>query len=111
MVDTSLRTIGQLITRTGETTVYTCPAHFSSVIKTLYINNLHTGAVDVSINIVLISVSLPILTTKSIAADSILDVLDKNPIALGASDTIVVTAGNANSLNVIITIEETFTGS
>jgi myosin-crossreactive antigen len=111
MVDTSLRTVGQLLTRTGETTVYTCPAHFSSIIRTLYVNNLHSGAVDVSINVVLTSVSLPILTTKSMAADTILDVLDKNPIALGASDTIVVTAGNANSLNVIITLEESFTGS
>ena len=111
MADTSLKTVGQLISRTGETTVYTCPAHFNSVIRTLYINNSHTSAVDVSVKIVLSSVSLPVLTKHSLDADAVLDVLATSPVALKASDTIIITAGNANSLNIIVTLEETLTGS
>jgi len=84
MANTSLRTVGQLLTRTGETTVYTCPSHYSSIIRTLYLNNSNSSAVDVSINIVLSSVSLPVLTTHSMASDTILDVLNNNPISLSS---------------------------
>ena len=42
--------------------------------------------------------------------DTLLDVLNSNPIALNAADTSVVTAGIANKLNVVVTVEELFTG-
>ena len=44
------------------------------------------------------------------ANDTLLDVLNSNPIALNAADTVVVTAGTANKLNVVVTVEEIFTG-
>jgi len=105
-----LRTVGQLLTGTGATTVYTCPANFETEVKLLYVNNLHSGAVDLTIKVVLSSTDTPIVTTYSMAADDILDVLNSGPIAMQAADTIVVTAGTASKLNVVVTVSESFVG-
>ena len=103
-----LRTVGQLLGASA--TVYTCPANFESEIKTFHVNNLDTSAVDLTVKAVISSSDIPIVTTKSIAADTILDLLNSRPIALKAADTIVATSGTASSLNIVITVEETFTG-
>jgi len=103
-----LRTVGQLLGASA--TVYTCPANFESEIKTFHVNNLDTSAVDLTVKAVISSSDIPIVTTKSIAADTILDLLNSRPIALKASDTIVATSGTASSLNIVITVSETFTG-
>ena len=103
-----LRTVGQLLGASA--TVYTCPANFESEIQTFHINNLNTSAVDLTVKAVISSSDIPIVTTKSIAADAIVDLLNSRPIALKASDTIVATAGTASSLNVVLTVSETFTG-
>tara|TARA_R100001530_G_scaffold130206_1_gene100990 strand:+ start:1162 stop:1503 length:342 start_codon:yes stop_codon:yes gene_type:complete len=105
-----LRTVGQLLTGTGATTVYTCPANFETEVKLLYVNNLHSGAVDLTIKVVLSSTDTPIVTTYSMAADDILDVFNSGPIAMQAADTIVVTAGTASKLNVVVTVSESFVG-
>ena len=110
MARTNFRTVGQLLTGTSTTVVYTCPSHYDAIIRTLHINNLHSSAVDLTIKAVLSSTDLPIVTTHSMATDTLLDVLNSNPIALNAADTIVVTAGTANKLNVVVTVEELFTG-
>jgi hypothetical protein len=44
------------------------------------------------------------------AADDILDVFNSGPIAMQAADTIVVTAGTASKLNVVVTVSESFVG-
>ena len=103
-----LKTVGELIR--ASSTIYTCPAHFEAEIKTFQVNNLHTAAVDITAKAVVSSSDVPILTTKSIAADAILDVLGTNSIALKASDTLVITAGTKNELNVFLTINETYIG-
>ena len=103
-----LRTVGQLLG--ASETVYTCPARFEAELKTFHVNNLHTSAVDLTLKAVISSADIPIVTTKSIAADTILDLLNSRPIALKASDTIVATAGTSSSLNIVITVSETFTG-
>jgi len=108
MAESRLRTVGQLLGASA--TVYTCPARFESEIKTFHINNLNTSAVDLTAKAVISSTDIPIVTTKSIAADAIVDLLNSRPIALKASDTIVATAGTASSLNIVITVSETFTG-
>ena len=110
MPQTPLRTVGQLLTGTSTTVVYTCPAHYNAIVRTLYINNLHSSAVNLTIKAVLSSTDLPIVTTHSMDSDTLLDVLNSNPIALNAADTVVVTAGTANKLNVVVTVEELFTG-
>ena len=102
------RTVGQLVAASA--TIYTCPSHFEAEVKTFLVNHLHTSAVDLTAKAVLSSTDVPIVTTKSIAADAILDVLNQNIIALKASDTIVVVAGTTNMLNVVITVEETYVG-
>ena len=102
------RTVGQLVA--ASSTVYTCPAHFEAEIKTFLVNNLHTAAADLTAKAVISSSDIPIVTTKSIAADAVLDVLNQNTIALKSSDTIVVTAGTTNVLNVLITVDETYVG-
>ena len=103
-----LRTVGQLLG--ASETVYTCPARFEAEVKTFHVNNLHTSAVDLTLKAVISSTDIPIVTTKSIAADAIVDLLNSRPIALKASDTLVATAGTASSLNIVITVSETFTG-
>ena len=103
-----LRTVGQLLGSSG--TVYTCPARFEAELKTFHVNNLHTSAVDLTLKAVISSTDIPLVTTKSIAADAIVDLLNSRPIALKASDTLVATAGTASSLNIVITVSETFTG-
>ena len=108
MAVSRLRTVGQLLGASA--TVYTCPANFESEIQTFHINNLNTSAVDLTVKAVISSSDIPIVTTKSIAADAIVDLLNSRPIALKASDTIVATAGTSSSLNIVITVSETFTG-
>jgi len=103
-----LRTVGQLLGASA--TVYTCPARFEAEIKTFFVHNLSGGAVDLTAKAVLSSTDVPIVTTKSIAADNTLDVLNSLPIALQASDTLVATAGTTNALNIVITVSETFVG-
>jgi len=110
MAESRLRTTGQLLTGTGATTVYTCPSNFEAEVKLLYANNLHSGAVDLTIKAVLSSTDIPIVTTYSMAADEILDVLNSGPIAMQAADTIVVTAGTASKLNIVVTVRESFIG-
>ena len=110
MAESRLRTTGQLLTGTGATTVYTCPSNFEAEAKLLYANNLHSGAVDLTIKAVLSSTDIPIVTTCSMAADEILDVLNSGPIAMQAADTIVVTAGTASKLNIVVTVRESFIG-
>jgi len=115
MAESRLRTTGQLLTGTGATTVYTCPSNFEAEAKLLYANNLHkgqggSGAVDLTIKAVLSSTDIPIVTTYSMAADEILDVLNSGPIAMQAADTIVVTAGTASKLNIVVTVRESFIG-
>jgi hypothetical protein len=110
MAESRLRTTGQLLTGTGATTVYTCPSNFEAEVKLLYANNLHSGAVDLTIKAVLSSTDIPIVTTCSMAADEILDVLNSGPIAMQAADTIVVTAGTASKLNIVVTVRESFIG-
>tara|TARA_R110002110_G_scaffold37875_2_gene124502 strand:- start:1595 stop:1930 length:336 start_codon:yes stop_codon:yes gene_type:complete len=103
-----LRTVGQLLG--SSETIYTCPTGFDSEIQTFHINNLNTAAVDLTVKAVITSTDIPIVTTKSIAADAIVDLLNSRPIALKASDTIVATAGTTNSLNIVLTVSETFIG-
>ncbi len=103
-----LRTVGQLLGSSA--TVYTCPTGFEAELKTFNVNNLHTSAVDLTLKAVISSSDIPIVTTKSIAADAIVDLLNSRPIALKASDTLVATAGTASSLNIVVTVSETFTG-
>lgn len=105
-----LLTVGQLLGSTGATTVYTCPAHFEAEIQLFFVNNLHTGAVDLTAKAVISSSDVPIVTTYAMSADAILDVLNSRPIALKAADTIVVTAGTANKLNVVVTTKEIYVG-
>ena len=104
-----LRTVGQLLG--ASETVYTCPARFEAEVKTFHVNNLHSSAVNLTIKAVLSSTDLPIVTTHSMANDTLLDVLNSNPIAMNAGDTVVVTAGTSSKLNVVVTIEEIFTGT
>ena len=103
-----LRTVGQLLGASA--TVYTCPANFEAEVMTFQIHNLSAGAVDLTVKAVISSNDVPIVTTKSIAADAIVDLLNSRPIALSAADTIVATSGTASSLNIVITVSETFTG-
>jgi hypothetical protein len=105
-----LLTVGQLLGSTSAITVYTCPAHFETEVQLLLVNNLHTGVVDLTVKGVISSTNVPIVTTYSMAADAILDVLNSRPIALKAADTLVVTAGTASKLNVTVTVRETCTG-
>ncbi len=110
MAASRLRTVGQLLSSTGATTVYTCPTNFEAEVITFHINNLNASAVDLTVKAVISSSDVPIVTTKSVASDASLDLLNSRPIALKAADTIVATAGTANALNVVITVSETFTG-
>ena len=82
-----LRTVGQLLGASD--TVYTCPARFEAELKTFHVNNLHTSNVDLTVKAVISSTDIPIVTTKSITADAIVDLLNSRPIALKASDTLV----------------------
>jgi len=108
MAESRLRTVGQLLGSSG--TVYTCPARFEAEVKTFHIHNLNASAVTLTAKAVISSSDVPIVTTKSITADASLDLLNSRPIALKASDTIVATAGTSSSLNIVITVSETFTG-
>ena len=105
-----LKTVGQLLGSTGATTIYTCPAHFEAEIQLLIVNNLHSSAVNLTIKAVISSSNIPIITTHSMANDTILDVLNSGPIALKAADTIVVTAGTSDKLNVVVTAKEIYVG-
>ena len=105
-----LRTVGQLLGSTSAITVYTCPAHFETEVQLLLVNNLHSGVVDLTIKGVISSTDIPVVTTYSMSVGEILDVLNSRPIALKAADTIVVTAGTASKLNVVVTVKEIYTG-
>jgi hypothetical protein len=104
------RTVGQLLTGTGATTIYTCPSFHKAEISLFQVNNLHSGTVDLTAKAVLSSTDIPIVTTYSMAADEVMDVLNSNPISLNSADTIVVTAGAASKLNVVVTAKEVYTG-
>jgi hypothetical protein len=105
-----LRTVGQLLGSDSAITVYTCPAHFEAEVQLLLVNNLHSGVVNLTIKGVISSTDIPVVTTYSMSVGEILDVLNSRPIALKAADTLVVTAGTANKLNVVVTAKEIYTG-
>jgi hypothetical protein len=108
MAESRLRTVGQLLG--ASETVYTCPANFESVIKTFHVNNLHWAFVYLTVKAVISSSDIPLVTNKRIESDEIVNLFNSSPIALKASDTLVATAGTASSLNIAITVEETFIG-
>lgn len=96
---------------TNETSIYTVPANFSSHLKNLMVSNLHSSAVNFSLDLFHAedNTEYTLLTTYPVAANSYESIftVDK-PLHLHAGDIIKCTAGTADKLVVVTSCEEFF---
>ena len=96
------------LSTTNLTTVYTCPAGFSSTIREMWVTNIDgTSAADITLKWTDASASatFDIVSTASVAADGYLRINDAN-IFLEAGDIFKAQASAANDLTVSLFIEE-----
>ena len=108
---TRLKNAAVSLTATTLTTVYTCPANFSAVIRELWLTNVDgSNAADITIKWTDTSASatFSIISTASVAADSYVRIADAN-IILEAGDILKAQAAVANDLMVSAFIEEQIT--
>ena len=96
------------LSNTNLTTVYTCPAGFSSTIKEIWVTNVDgTSAADITLKWTDSSASatFDLVSTASVAADNYIRFNDAN-IFSEAGDIFKAQASAANDLTVSIFIEE-----
>ena len=93
---------------TNLTTVYTCPAKFTAIIREIFLTNVDgSSAVDATLKYTDTSASATydLLSTFSVAADNYLQLSDTN-IILEAGDIFKAQASAADDLTVSLFIEE-----
>ena len=96
------------LSTTNLTTIYTCPAGFSSTIREMWVTNIDgTSAADITLKWTDTSASatFDLVSTFSVAADSYLRLNNAN-IFLEAGDIFKAQASAANDLTVSLFIEE-----
>ncbi len=103
-----LRNAGVALDSTNQTTVYTVPAGHDAVLKTIQICETSGNATPVTLEFTDASASstFKLLGSKSIAAnDHLLLLIELN---LNEGDAIKLTAGTANRIEAVLTIDELF---
>jgi len=106
-----LKNAAAALSSTNLTTVYTCPANFTAKIKEVWVANIDgSSAADITLKWTDTSASatFDIISTKSVAADSYLQLSDTH-IILEAGDIFKAQASAANDLTVSLFIEEEIT--
>ena len=106
-----LKNAAAALSGTSLTTVYTCPTNFTSRIKEVWVTNVDgSSAADITLKWTDTSASATyaIVSTKSVAADSYLQLPDAN-IILEAGDIFKAQASAADDLTVSLFIEEQIT--
>ena len=96
------------LSTTSLTTVYTCPAGFSSTIREIWVTNIDgTSAANITLKWTDTSASatFDIISTASIAADDYLRFSDAN-IFLESGDICKAQASAANDITISLFIEE-----
>lgn len=95
---------------TNLTTVYTCPAKFTAIIREIFLTNVDgTSAVDATLKYTDTSASatFSLASTKSVPADDFLRIENAH-IILEEGDILKAQAGAANDLEVIVFVEEIY---
>ena len=103
-----LRNAAVALNSTNQTTIYTVPAGHDAVLKTIQICETSGNATPVTLEFTDASASatFKLLGSKSIGAnDHLLLLLELN---LNEGDAIKLTAGTANRLEAVLTIDELF---
>jgi len=103
-----LRNAGVALSSTNQTTVYTVPAGHDAVLKNIIICETSGNATPVTLELTDASASATykILGSKSVAAnDFVLLALELN---LNEGDIIKLTAGTADRIQAVLTIDELF---
>ena len=96
------------LTTTNKTTVYTCPANTTSVVKTIQLNNDDGSAIQVEVFITDTSASATFKIYHSdLAADST-DNAVKGSLVLEAGDVIKIQSASANKIEGMISYLEIF---
>jgi len=106
-----LKNAAAALSSTDLTTIYTCPANFTAKIKEVWVTNVDgSSAADITLKWTDASASATyaILSTKSVAADSYIQLIDTN-IILEAGDIFKAQASAADDLTVSLFIEEQIT--
>jgi hypothetical protein len=106
-----LKNAAAALSDTNLTTVYTCPTNFTARIKEVWVTNVDgSSAADITLKWTDASASATyaILSTKSVAADSYVQLTDTN-IILEAGDIFKAQASAADDLTVSLFIEEQIT--
>jgi|TARA_R100001443_G_scaffold39165_2_gene52581 hypothetical protein len=107
-MDGRFRNTSVALSDTNLTTVYTCPAKFTAIIREIFLTNVDgSSAVDATLKYTDTSASatFSLISTKSIAADDFLRIEDAN-IVLETGDILKAQAGAANDLEVTVFVEE-----
>jgi hypothetical protein len=106
-----LKNAAAALSDTNLNTVYTCPTNFTAKIKEVWVTNVDgSSAADITLKWTDASASATyaILSTKSVAADSYIQLIDTN-IILEAGDIFKAQASAADDLTVSLFIEEQIT--
>ena len=94
---------------TNKTNVYTVPANFSSHLENLFVSNLHTGNVTLSLHFFHAddNTEYDLLTAYNVSGGSYESIFTVDrPLYLHAGDIIKCTAGTASKLVVTTSCEE-----
>ena len=96
------------LTTTDKTNVYTCPADRTAIIKSIQINNDHSGAIQTEISVTDSSASATFkIYHKDIAADTT-DNGVLSPLVLESGDIIKIQVDTANKIEGMISYLEIF---
>ena len=102
-----LRSIGKALTTSGAD-IYTVPTGFSATIRSIFICNIAGADKTVTMDWYDGATSFNILSTKTVSANSYLNLTDIN-LALGTGNKITGLAESNTSIEVIISVNEYFT--
>tara|TARA_R110002111_G_scaffold220681_1_gene283096 strand:+ start:88 stop:456 length:369 start_codon:yes stop_codon:yes gene_type:complete len=101
-------TIASTSASANATVVYTCPANFSAITRYLHISNNNAAAKKVYVQFYHASDTAYhyVANALSLAANSVTNLVDGNYFNLHSGDKIVVYGETANTMEVIVSLEE-----
>tara|TARA_R110000751_G_scaffold275356_1_gene376232 strand:+ start:197 stop:565 length:369 start_codon:yes stop_codon:yes gene_type:complete len=101
-------TIASTSAAANATVVYTCPANFSAITRYLHISNNNAAAKKVYVQFYHASDTAYhyVANALSLAANSVTNLVDGNYFNLHSGDKIVVYGETANTMEVLVSLEE-----
>ena len=97
------------LTSTSVTTLYTCPSLMNTFVSSILVSEDSGNSDTITLTVTNGSDVFSIYKDKAVGAKGTIDLIS-NDLILVSGDILKVTAGTANRLHVIVSIQEYYTG-